>query len=70
MLLLSLRRTSPLGAAGVLLLALFGLLYFVLLTVYPEAQGVYSPSRGRFVVRGGTEMARGVGTPVIQPNGY
>ncbi|UEP24693.1 hypothetical protein [Burkholderia ambifaria] len=69
MLLLSLRRTSLLGAACVLLRALFGLLYFVLLTVYPEVEGVYSP-RGRFLVRGGKEVARGVGTPVIQPNGY
>ncbi|MBR8226279.1 hypothetical protein KDW50_32435 [Burkholderia ambifaria] len=43
-------------------LAVGGLLYFVLLTVYPEAEGVYGP-RGRFLVGG-------VGAPVIQPNGY
>lgn len=57
MLLLSLRRTSPFGAAAALLRALFRLLYFVILTVYPEAEGVYSP-RGRFLVRGGKRATR------------
>ncbi len=62
MLPLSLRGTSPLGAASALLRALFGLLYFVILTVYPEAEGVYSP-RGRFLVRGGKRATHGLGNP-------
>ncbi|ABI89682.1 hypothetical protein CH72_4162 [Burkholderia ambifaria AMMD] len=69
MLPLSLRRTSPLGAAGVLLPAFVGLVYFVILMVYSEAEAVYGP-RGGFVVRRGKQVARGVGAPVIQPNGH
>ncbi|MGY6240783.1 hypothetical protein [Burkholderia ambifaria] len=69
MLPLSLRRTSPLGAACVLLPAFVGLLYFVVLMVYPDAEGVYG-LRGGFLVRGGKQAARGLGTPVIQPKGY
>lgn len=46
-----------------------GMLYFVLLSAYPEADGVYGP-RGRFVVRGGKRAARAVGAPAIQPKGY
>jgi purine-cytosine permease-like protein len=46
-----------------------GLLYFVLLTLHPEAEGVYGPN-GRFLVRGRRQAARGVGAPAIQPKGY
>ena len=45
-----------------------GLLYFVLLTLYPEPDGVYGP-HGRRFVRGGGRAARGVGAPAIQPKG-
>ncbi|WP_175654543.1 hypothetical protein [Burkholderia ambifaria] len=69
MLLLSLRRTSLLGAACVLLPAFVGLVYFVILIVYSEAEAVYG-SRGGFLVRGGKQVARGVGAPVIHPNGH
>ncbi|EDT03082.1 cytosine/purine, uracil, thiamine, allantoin transporter [Burkholderia ambifaria IOP40-10] len=51
------------------LLAVGALLYFVLLTMYPEAECVYGP-RGRFRVLGGKRAAGGVGAPVIQPKGY
>ncbi len=57
MLFLSLRRTSPFGAACLPLPAFVGLVYFVILMVYSEAEGVYSP-RGRFLVRGGKQATR------------
>ena len=45
-----------------------GVLYFVLLMLYPEPDGVYGP-HGRRFVRGGGQSARGNGAPVIQPKG-
>lgn len=50
-------------------LAVGGMLYLVLLTLYPEPDGVYGP-HGRRFVRGGKRAARGVGAPAIQLNGY
>ncbi len=50
-------------------LAVGGMLYFALLTLYPEPDGVYGP-HGRRFVRGGKRKAREVGAPAIQPKGY
>ncbi|MBR7896613.1 cytosine permease [Burkholderia multivorans] len=44
-------------------------LYIVLLTLYPEPDGVYG-QQGRRFVRGGAASARSGGAPSIQPKGY
>jgi purine-cytosine permease-like protein len=50
-------------------LALGGVLYVLLLTLFPEPDGVYGP-HGRRFVRSGRRTSARLGAPAIQPKGY
>ncbi|WAS57826.1 hypothetical protein MK974_20510 [Burkholderia ambifaria] len=49
--------------------AFVGLVYFVILRCIRKRKACTARA-ARFLVRGGKQAARGVGAPVIQPNGH